>query len=141
MSGRLAILTSAAIFTLLMAIPAHVRGLPQVTAEDHAQHHPAAPVIPAPDPRTAAPATATPGVKWMGAMANTCVTLANDAELNELVKKMNAAQGQAKVDAVAELLTALVQDHRTMRGGMEHMMSTMQMRGGMHAGAPASPQK
>ena len=30
---------------------------------------------------------------------------ASDAKLDELVAKMNAAQGQAKVDAMAELLT------------------------------------
>ena len=43
---------------------------------------------------------------------------ANDQKLDELVKKMNAAQGTAKVDTIAELLTALVQDRRTMHESM-----------------------
>ena len=35
------------------------------------------------------------------------------------------AQGQAKVDAMAELLTTLVQYHQSMHGNMDQMMSKM----------------
>ena len=49
---------------------------------------------------------------------------ANDQKLDDLVKKMNAAKGSAKVDAIAVLLTTLVQDRRTMH---ESMMSNMSM--------------
>jgi hypothetical protein len=42
---------------------------------------------------------------------------------------MNAAQGQAKVDAIAELLTVLVQTHQSMHRSMSTMMQNM---GGAH---------
>ena len=38
---------------------------------------------------------------------------ANDAKLDQLVRKMQAATGAAKTDAVAELLAALVEDRKT----------------------------
>jgi hypothetical protein len=77
----------------------------QVSAEDHAAHHPdaeAGKATPAPKPATA-----------------------SNARLDELVKKMNGAQGQAKVDAIAEVLTALVQEHQRMHGNMAGMKSMM----------------
>lgn len=60
---------------------------------------------------------------------------ATNAKLTALVGKVNAATGQAKVDAIAELLTALVEE-RTAGGGMmmqgqmmgpmmQHMMGPM----------------
>jgi len=49
--------------------------------------------------------------------------MASDAKLEELVKKMNDATGQAKTDAIAEVVTALVQQHRAMHGMMAGMMS------------------
>jgi gas vesicle protein len=52
-------------------------------------------------------------------------SMASDARLDELVKKMNATQGQAKVDAMAELLTALVQAHQSMHATMGGMMHNM----------------
>jgi hypothetical protein len=49
-----------------------------------------------------------------------------DAKLDALVKEMNAATGQAKVNAVAAVVNELVQQHRAMHGHMgqmhEHMM-------------------
>jgi hypothetical protein len=50
---------------------------------------------------------------------------AMDAKLNELVAKMNSATGEAKVDAIAELLTTIVQQHQSMRGGMMQMQGQM----------------
>jgi hypothetical protein len=53
----------------------------------------------------------------------------NDAKFDELVKKMNVAGGTAKTDAMAELLTALVEDRRNacepMMANMMSMMKTM----------------
>ena len=85
------------------AIPAHGW---QVSPEEHAKHHPGAQATPAPAPQ----AKGMAGMKEAG------------AKLEALVAKMNAAQGQAKVDAMAELLPALVQQHQAMHGGMEQMM-------------------
>lgn len=100
----------AVIFTGVLAaagvMVAPVQGW-QVSPEEHAKHHPAA---------QADKATPSPQAKGM---------MASDAKLDELVAKMNAAKGQAKVDAVAELLTALVQHHQGMHGNMRQMMSKM----------------
>ena len=53
---------------------------------------------------------------------------AMDARLEALVVKMNAATGDAKVNAIAETVTALVREHKAMRDGMMRMMD------GMHGG-------
>jgi|GEM_PF-1745798 len=62
---------------------------------------------------------------------------AMDDKLNTLVTKMNAATGDAKVNAMAELVTAVVQQRGTMRDAMMRMQGQMmghmmqQMAGGM----------
>lgn len=50
---------------------------------------------------------------------------AADAELDRLVADMNAAAGDAKVAAIAGLLTRVVQQQKTMRQEMEESMKTM----------------
>ncbi len=58
----------------------------------------------------------------MGIMQTMSRMKANDEKLDALVQKMNAATGGAKADAMAELLTALVDDRRH---GYEPMMANM----------------
>jgi hypothetical protein len=48
-----------------------------------------------------------------------------EANLQALVVKMNAAKGQAKLDAIAELLAALVQQQVPKAGGMMPMDGQM----------------
>ena len=52
-----------------------------------------------------------------------------DAKLDALIVKMNGAKGDAKVDVIAELLTAMAQQHKSMRAEMmpmhEQMMKQM----------------
>ena len=62
-----------------------------------------------------------------GADSDGAKSIASTAKLDELVKKMNSATGAAKIDAMAELLTILVNDHRTLGGHMASMMSMMNM--------------
>ena len=50
---------------------------------------------------------------------------ASDAELDRLVADMNAATGDAKVAAMAGLLTRMVQQQTTMRQEMQESMKTM----------------
>ena len=50
---------------------------------------------------------------------------AMDATLDVLMTKMNAATGEAKVDAIAELLTAIVQQRAAMHDRMMQMQSQM----------------
>ena len=60
---------------------------------------------------------------------------AADAKVDALVKKMNAATGQAKIDAMAELLNAFADNHKNVCGPMmADMMSGM---GGSGAAKPA----
>ena len=114
MRVRFAILTVIVLFSAVIASPAHLHGLQAAQAQQVDPHHPGADApdhVTAPDPQS--------NMMMMGAM------MASDARLDELVKKMNAAKGTEKADATAELLTALVQDHRTMRGSMMTNMSMM----------------
>ena len=112
------VLFGALLVTALTIAPAHGW---QVSPEEHAAHHPAAQAdkaAPTPHPAPAPEAKARAGMKGMDMKAA-------DAKLGELVAKMNVAQGQAKVDAMAELLTTLVQYHQSMHGNMDQMMSKM----------------
>jgi hypothetical protein len=118
MKTRIAVLGGVLGIAALTIAPAHGW---QVSPEEHAKHHPGAEAqkaTPAPQPPPAPQAKGMAGMKGMDMMAS-------NAKLDELVTKMNAAQGQAKVDAIAELLTVLVQQHQGMHGNMGQMMSMM----------------
>lgn len=106
MTSRIAMLT---ILLGVAALAAGGRVQAQVTPEEHAKHH----------PEGQAAEKAKKGMNMMAAAAR----------LDELVAKMNAAQGQAKVDAVAEVVTALVQQHQAMHGNMSAKMSEKGMMG------------
>ena len=57
---------------------------------------------------------------------------AADAKLDELVKGMNAAMGDAKVAAMARVVTELVNQHKTIHehmGMMDQRMTPMTMDG------------
>ena len=97
----------------------------QVSPEEHAKHHPTVQA----GQSSQAPAPAPPQAKGMAGMKGMDMSASN-ARLDELLKKMNAAQGQAKVDAMAELLNAMVQQHQSMHGNMAAMMSKMHADGG-----------
>jgi len=90
----------------------------QTDPQDHQAHHPAEPAQP---DRQADTKTSGMQSKMMADMK------AQDAKVDALVTKMNAATGNAKVDATAELLTAIVQQHKTMRDGMMQMQDGMMM--------------
>ena len=107
MKTTIALLSGVLLTVALTISPADGQ---QASAEEHAEHHPDQQAQKA-------------GMTGMNMAAS-------NARLDELVKKMNAAQGQAKVDAIAELLTALVQTHKGMHADMSQMMSNM------HGGQP-----
>lgn len=119
MKSTVAVVTGVLLSAALISGPAHGW---QVSAEDHAKHHPGG--EPAPNAAAAAPAPQAPPAPQAKGMAGMNM-MASNAKLDELMKKMNAAQGQAKVDAIAALLTALVQEHQSMHGNMANMMSMM----------------
>jgi hypothetical protein len=138
MKSRIAMLAVISLLAVFVSQPAHLHGQQAATAQDHAQHHPEA----AQPPAAAAAPAGDAKANMMSMMARMKAT---DPKLDELVKKMNAAKGSAKTDAIAELLTAIVEDRRTTcEPMMANMMSTMNMMGGgaNHGeAAPTNPHK
>jgi hypothetical protein len=104
-------LTAGAAMALIAASPAIAMPRGQATAHDHtaASPAPAAPVDP-----TARQRTDT----MMRAMAM-------DDQLNALTDQMNKATGQAKVDAMARLLTTLVEQRSMMMREMKMMQDNL----------------
>jgi hypothetical protein len=123
-------------FTAILAsAPVHLLGQQPSQVQQHDQHHPDTPDQP--------PASAD---DQHTRMMNMMATMhANDQKVDDLVKKMNAAKGTAKVDAMAELLTTLVQDRRSMQESMSNvsmmmnMMGTMNGMGGMRGRGNTNP--
>ncbi len=76
---------------------------------------------------------AMPGSQMMGMHEKMMADMkAMDVTVDALITKMNAATGAAKVDAMAEALTAMVKQHKTMHEGMMKMEGQMMMQ--MHGG-------
>lgn len=73
--------------------------------------------------------TADMSAKCMAMMAEHEKMMADmkaaDQRLDELVAKMTAASGQAKVDATATVVTEMVTERKTMREGMMRMHQGM----------------
>jgi hypothetical protein len=118
--GRIAAVCAV---TIWMAAPAWAQQVPQAAEqENHDAHHPegaqAAPAPVPPAPTAPAPQVSMNDMKAM------------HARLDALVTKMNAATGDARIAAMAELLTTMVREHGTMCMGM------MQMHGGAMMSMP-----
>ncbi len=64
---------------------------------------------------------------------------AHDARLDELVDAMNAAKGEAKIDAMAAVLNELVAQRRTRRDHMEERWKRQQGRKGRMSSEPDTP--
>jgi hypothetical protein len=132
MKSRIAALAVIILSAALVTKPALSLGRQASPAQDHSQHHPDA------SPQATAPPPAEPRAQTMDMMAR---MKAHDEKLDSLVKKMNAATGSAKTDAIAELLTTLVADRRMAREPMmANMMSMMDMMSGAKH-APTAPPK
>jgi hypothetical protein len=107
----------------------------QVDSQQHEQHHPGvAPPAPAPPPAVQPPAPQPVQAAGMMARMRT-----SGAHLDVLVKKMNTATGAAKIDAIAELLTALVEDRREHESMMRGMAGNMSKMNGAGQGQPQVP--
>jgi hypothetical protein len=131
MKSRWAMLGAVSLVAALISAPADLHGQQTSTDPQHDHQPPAA---------AAAPATDGASADMMGMMAR---MKAADAKIDELVKRMHAATGAAKTDAMAELLTALVDDRRSnCEPMMTQMMSMMNMmNGGMHGANMPMPKK
>ena len=126
------LLYMAMLLTLFIAVPGHVRSLRAAPAPARVQdpHH---------SDQGFAPEAATPD-EHQRAMSQNMMRMMNemktaDAKMDELVQAMNAAKGPEKTDAIAAVVTALVEQHRSMHSSM----ATMMMMGMMNKmGAPGS---
>jgi hypothetical protein len=86
---------------------------PRASQQDHEAHHP----LGSPPPVSQAQEAGMVDMhqRMMAEM------VAVDSKLDALVAKMNAATGEAKLQAIAELLTAIVEERTAMRSGMMQM--------------------
>lgn len=124
-------MTRFEIFTITLAIGGFV-GIAQPFAQSQ---------TPAPPPAgqhqnhaaPAAPAAATQGHDMMAMHQKMMAEMtAMDTKLDDLVARMAAATGPAKVDAIAEVVTAMAAQHKVMHGRMMEMHDhMMQMHGQM----------
>ena len=130
MNFRILVLALFAGVPAFITAPALLHGSQAPAAEQHDQHHSEA----------ATPPAQGDGDQRDGMMAMMTRMKATELKLDELVKKMNAAKGAEKVDAIAELLTTMVQDHRAMRESMMANMPGMtNMMGGMRGRGDTAP--
>lgn len=123
------IAVAAALFLVVPAASVRAQANAAPSDQDHQSHHPAA--EPSSDAKAQPPATHEHGTEGpQGMMAERA---AANAKLDALVVKMNASKGEARIDAMAELLTALVQQHTAMGRMMADPGKRMQeMMKGMH---------
>ena len=121
MTSRLVLLAVFAAFTAVFvtASPTRLHGQQPPQIQQHDEHHSSA-------PEQAAPAAGDQQARMMNMMAT---MHANDQKVDDLVQKMNAARGNDKVEAMAQLLTTLVQDRRAMQQSMSNMSMMMNMMG------------
>ena len=119
MSASLRLLGAAGLLAVFVAVPPNVYGQqPAVQAQaPHDHEHQGAEGAKAP-----AAAEQPPGMMNPGMMKMMTDMKAADTKLEALVKAMNAATGPEKTDAIAALLTALVQERATMCSSMMDMM-------------------
>jgi hypothetical protein len=138
MKAHTSVVAGMSLVVISLSAPAALHGQ-QADTQQHEQHHPgAAPTTPAP-PQAVQPPAQPQSRQPAGMMAR---MKTSGAQLDVLVKKMNAATGSARIDAIAELLTALVEDrreHESMMGGMAAKMS--QMHGAGPGAGQAPPAK
>jgi hypothetical protein len=101
-------------------------------AQEHQQHQAAAP-----------PTTTTAKPQMHSGMSNMAEMSphmrANDAKIDQLLAKMRAATGAAKTDAVAELVTVLLEERKSVCEPMMAHMTSMMSTTGASATSPVTP--
>ena len=95
-------------------------------AQDPQHQHQQTPAKPSADMSARCKAMMAEHEKMMAEMKTT------DQRLDDLVGKMNAASGQAKVDAVATVVTEMVAQRKIMRDRMMQMRQRMMNHVGEH---------
>ena len=137
MKLTLGTLAAATAFTLILALPASAQ-TSQAPAPPQAQEpH----VHPAPDAATKD--TPAAGPHDMHAMHSMMASMsASHATLQKLVEAMNAATGPQKTEAIAALVTAMVQNQHAMHEAMAaHMAECPMMKMGNMQSMPKGQAK
>ena len=131
MRYSLGLLGGAGLLAMLIAVPANVYGQqPAVQAQgQHDHEHQATAAAQASDATAQRPGM-NQGMMNPDMMKMMSDMKAKDAKLEALVQKMNAAKGAAKTEAMAELLTTLVEERKAMHSSMMGMMHMMNPMGG-----------
>jgi len=105
------------LLTLVVAVPGHLHGRTQDS------HHP--------DQGFASDAAATPEQHQRMMSQNMMRMMSEmkraDAKLDALAQAMNAAKGAEKTDAIAAVVTALIEERQSMHTSMATMMKMMDM--------------
>ena len=130
MKAYRSVVAGLSLVMLSASAPARLDGQ-QADNQQHEQHHGGG--KPTAESRQAIQLPAQPQNQRENMMAR---SKASAAQLDVLLKKMHAATGTAKIDAIEELLTALVEDrreHESMMGGMADKMSAKHGTGGQTA--------
>ena len=126
------VLGLAGLLAAFVAVPSDVHGQqPAVqTEQQHDHEHQAAGDAQAGGATAQRPGMMNPNMMNPDMMKMMSDMKARDAKIEALVQKMNAAKGSEKTDAMAELLTALVEERQAMRSSMMGMMNMMGPMGG-----------
>jgi hypothetical protein len=134
MKNSLRLLGMTMLLALAVGVSGHLKGLQAQTQDPH---HPD-------QGRAAAPAA--PSEQRHGMMNHNMTKMmgemkAADAKLDALVQAMNAAKGAEKTDAIAAVVTALVEQRGSMHSSMASMMDMLGMMNQMSGPASAAPHK
>lgn len=121
MKNWFGLLGAAGLLAVFVGVPAHVHGQkPVVQAQEQHDHEHQGER----DAKGAGAAEQRPGMMNPEMMKKMMSDMkAGDAKLEALVQRMNAATGPEKTEAIAALLTALVQERPAMRASMMGMMN------------------
>jgi hypothetical protein len=115
MKAQLAVVTAIGLGLLAFWSPTSARSVDLAAAQAQNEHHTQSTAA---QPPTTDPVA--PGSMHGRMMADHMTTA--DAKLQDLIKKMNEATGPEKTDAIAAVVTELVEQHCAMRGMMADRM-------------------
>jgi hypothetical protein len=117
----------AGLLAAFVAVPTNVQGQqPATQTQEHHDHEHQA----AGETKAGGAATQRPGMMHPDMMKMMSDMKARDAKIEALVQKMNATNGAEKTEAMAELLTVLVEERQALRSSMMGMMNMMGSMGG-----------
>lgn len=136
------LLGAVVLVTVFVGVSARVHGQ-QPTSQAQDPHHPEQGTAATPGAAMPEQRQGMMNQNMMGMMNMMNEMKAADTKLDALVQTMKAAKGAEKTDAMAALLTALVEQHRAMHGSMGMMMNMMGMMNqqGSHAEQPGTPKQ